>query len=1024
MKQDEVVKMADHDASRQNRRKRDSRALLDECQKLAVEHLVRAFPAMMDKVDDALFDRVNQSENAADHNVYFDTMREMRLKRSDINAEFKKRFGVLSEAVIKRVRVTGKDDKKKPDTDEGTEHELQMLDETALEESLALTTMVSKTRSVCQRELFPLDKRMAVILGQKEIAEDDNPLGPQIICQAFHDACGIVETSVEVKLIILKLFDIHVGGETQELYEKINDFLIEKGILSAIKREVVKSAGGNAGAGGGAHAGDASGQDGGAAGGDDAASAGLMNALQQMMAATAGGVGGGAVVSEAQAKTRQTEVVGNLTALQHGNAPVGASGAPVIDPAMVGAGNTNVLRELKAANVTEGMGQVDVVMFDVVSMMFDFILDDDNVPDPMKALIGRLQIPMLKVALLDKTFFSKKSHPARKLLNCLAEAALGWNENHDDGGTYYNHVESYVRKVLDEFEDSIDVFGVVLEQLQEFLAGQEQEAEETAKDSSDVLESRERLEQARLRAQETMAKSFHGKPVPDAVKKFFHRRWKELLVFCYFDQGAEGEGWLAAVETMDQVIWSLTPISSPEDRKKLVELLPGLLNRVKDGMKQIGLPSDERKQFLAALANHHLAAVRAASAGPNARPPAPEPTVEPPEEAGNAIEIVLKQAVEHANSVIHRAAESKPECAGMGTTLVAARFHDNRITVAHVGDSRLYRLKNGELQQLTLDHSLMQDLINRGFYTPEEAKKNVKSNVITRAVGVEESVAAEVQEIETEPGDLFLLCSDGLTDMVEDSDIQLRLVEHANDLNTAGDSLVELANENGGRDNISVVLARVVEPFPGDDQIGTVSELERKIEIAGKTDVGRRRSHNEDGIAIDNDAGIVMVADGMGGCNAGEVASAMAVQIIMKALREELEGGAAANQADGDDELDWLSGAEDVDLDDCMTEQNTETVQQEFLDFVDELEVGNWLEFSNADGSKTRGRLAWIGTDSGRFLFTDLAGAKVVDVTYHGLALEIQRDMVKVIEGEPLVDRVMSNVTERLESGELTGKLH
>jgi serine/threonine protein phosphatase PrpC len=692
---------------------------------------------------------------------------------------------------------------------------------------------------------------------------------------------------------------------------------------------------------------------------------------------------------------------------------------PLIDTALVGAGNTNVLRELKAANVTEGMGQMDVVMFDVVSMMFDFILDDENVPDPMKALIGRLQIPLLKVALIDKSFFSKKSHPARKLLNALAEAALGWNEGHDDGGAYYGQVESYVRKVLEEFEGSIDVFDVVLEQLEAFLADQEQVAEETTQGSTDALESRERLEQARLRAQETMARSFHGKPIPDVIQKFFHNRWKELLVFCYFDDGEQGDGWLKAVETMDQVIWSLTPISAPEDRKKLLQLLPGLLNRVKDGMKQISLPADERKQFLAALANHHLAAVRAGSADSDKQAPAPEPSVELDQDAGNDIEKVLKQAVERANAVIHHAAGSKPECAGMGTTLVAARFHDNRVTVAHVGDSRLYRLKNGGLEQLTLDHSLVQDLINKGFYTPEEAKKNVKSNVITRAVGVEESVAPDVREIEVEPGDLFLLCSDGLTDMVDDEEIQMRLQENLSDLATANERLVELANKNGGRDNISVVLARIVKPFPANDQTGTVDELESKIEFNGKTDVGRRRSHNEDGIAIDNDTGVAMVADGMGGCNAGEVASAMAVQIIMRALREELESTAAGDQADGDDELDWLSGAENVDLNDSMAEQNTETASQEFLDFVDELEAGSWLEFTTADGSKTRGRLAWKSPDSGRYLFTDLAGAKVVDATHHSLALEIQRGNVKVIEGEPLVDRVMSNVTERLESGEL-----
>jgi len=1016
MKQNKVVKMADHEASRQNRRKRDSRVILDECQKLAIEHLTRAFPTMLDKVDDALFDRVNQSENAADHSVYFDTMREMRLKRSDINAEFKKRFRELSEEIIQRVREASKDNK--GDTGDDPELKLEMLDETALEESLAVTNMVSKIRNVCHEELFPLDKRMALIMGQKEIGQDDNPLGPQIICQAFRDACSVVQTSVEVKLIILKLFDIHVIGETQELYEAINDLLIEKGVLPTVRREVVKRAGANKGGVGKAASDSAPGAAQAAHDpvADEAATAGLMNALQQVMNATVGSPG---AVSEAQAKVRHTEVLGSLTALQHGNALAGAGGMPVIDPALVGAGNTNILRELKAANVTEGMGQIDVVMFDVVSMMFDFILDDDNVPDPMKALIGRLQIPMLKVALIDKSFFSKRSHPARRLLNTLAEAALGWNEGHDDGGAYYGRIESYVRKVLEEFEDSIDVFDVVLEELQAFLADQEQVAEETAQDSANALESRERLEQARLRAQETTAKSFHGKPIPDVIQKFFHNRWKELLVFCYFDQGEEGESWRKAVETMDQVIWSLTPISSPEDRKKLVQLLPELLNRVKDGMKQISLPKEERKQFLAALANHHLAAVRAGNGGSDAQAPAPAPMVEPEQDTGNTIEKVLKEAVQRANAVIHHASEAKPECAGMGTTLVAARFYDNRVTVAHVGDSRLYRFKDGGLEQLTLDHSLVQDLVNKGFYSPEEAKKNVKSNVITRAVGVEASVAPDVQEIEVQPGDLFLLCSDGLTDMVEDADILSRLQEHANDLTTASESLVELANKNGGRDNISVVLARVMEPFPAGDRIGAVGELEKKIEFTGKTDVGRRRSHNEDGIAIDNDAGIAMVADGMGGCNAGEVASAMAVQIIMRALREELESTAAHDQADGEDELDWLSGAEDLELEDTLSEQNTETVSEEFLDFVEQLAVGNWLEFTNADGSKTRGRLAWASADSGRFLFTDLAGAKVVDATQHGLALEIQRGKVKVIEGEPLVDRVMTNVTERLKSGEL-----
>ena len=1023
MKREKVVQIADHDKARGQRRKRVARALLDECRKMASKHLVRAFPTMMDKVDDALFDRVNQSENAGDHSVYFDTMRDMRMKRADIQAAFMQRFAELAEEAFQRVRnaASASSESSTP------ELKLDLVEESDLEESLAVTNMVQKIRNSCHEELFPLEKRMAHMLGQEELKSEDNPLGPEAICQAFKDACGVVETTVDVKLMILKLFDRHVVGEVEGIYQELNEHLVEKGVLPNIRHEVVKRAGdakksrkpsedlASAEADGAAAVQALVGQ---ATTTGNIASADVLHALQQVMSATGGQSAPG---SGAQVSARQTEVVNNLTLLQHGNAQSAGSVMPAIDPGLLQAGDTNVLRELKTTEITAGMGQIDVIMFDVVAMMFDFILDDQNVPDPMKALIGRLQIPMLKVALLDKTFFSKKQHPARKLLNTLAEAAVGWDEGHDEGAVYYSKIEGFVHRVLEQFEDSMDVFATVDDELEAYLAEHDQVAEKKSKSSAQAITSQERLATARRRAQETIAKSFHGKPVPDRVQKFFQTRWKELLVFHHFDQGEGGKSWNDSVETMDQLIWSLTPITSQEDRKKLVGLLPGLLNRVKQGMDQISLPANERKDFLATLANHHLSAMRPGQAP---APLAPQ-AADSQSEAEHSVEALLKQAVERANTVIHHAAEHKPECAGMGTTLVAAHFHDNKVTVAHVGDSRFYRFKDGHLKQLTLDHSLVQELINKGLYTPEEAKKRVKSNVITRAVGVEESVTAEVQEIDAAPGDLFLLCSDGLTDMVDDKIIEARLQENANDLGVGVESLVELANKNGGKDNISVVLARIVAPFPAAEHVGTAGELDGKIHITGKTDVGRRRSHNEDGIAIDPEAGIAMVADGMGGCNAGEVASTMAVQIIVRALREEIEGKTAGDSDTGtDSDLSWLAATGEIDVEDFLPDEDTESVEQRYMDFVEELEIGTWLEFRQPDGSVTRGRLAWTSPESSRYLFTDLEGVKVVDASIHSLALELQRGNASLIEGEPLVDRVMTNVTERLQSGESGKTVH
>jgi len=150
----------------------------------------------------------------------------------------------------------------------------------------------------------------------------------------------------------------------------------------------------------------------------------------------------------------------------------------------------------------------------------------------------------------------------------------------------------------------------------------------------------------------------------------------------------------------------------------------------------------------------------------------------------------------------------------MGTTIVACMFYDNKISIAHVGDSRAYRLRAGELEQVTLDHSLLQELVDRGFYSAEEAQRSTNRNYVTRALGVEATVDVEVHGYEVLPDDIYLLCSDGLPDMVEDDDIHLTISTFNASLDVVGQQLVDLANDHGGRDNVSVMLAQVKEPFP------------------------------------------------------------------------------------------------------------------------------------------------------------------------------------------------------------------
>jgi len=175
--------------------------------------------------------------------------------------------------------------------------------------------------------------------------------------------------------------------------------------------------------------------------------------------------------------------------------------------------------------------------------------------------------------------------------------------------------------------------------------------------------------------------------------------------------------------------------------------------------------------------------------------------------------IVLRDAIYRANKIIFQTAQSKTDCEGMGTTIVACMFFDNKISIAHVGDSRAYRMRDGNLEQMSLDHSLLQELVDRGFYSEEEAQRSTNRNYVTRALGVEPTVEVEVHEYSVLPDDVYLLCSDGLSDMVEDEDIHLTISTFNASLDVVGKQLIELANDHGGRDNISVMLAQVITPF-------------------------------------------------------------------------------------------------------------------------------------------------------------------------------------------------------------------
>jgi protein phosphatase len=188
---------------------------------------------------------------------------------------------------------------------------------------------------------------------------------------------------------------------------------------------------------------------------------------------------------------------------------------------------------------------------------------------------------------------------------------------------------------------------------------------------------------------------------------------------------------------------------------------------------------------------------------------------------GREVRRAMEICVDNANRSIFNAANSNPQYSGMGTTLVVGVFQDYRLMLGHIGDSRCYRLRASEFVQITKDHSLLQEQMDAGLITPEQAAVSTNKNLVTRALGVEDAVLLEVNEHRVEPGDLYLMCSDGLSDMVDDQAIAAILQGDA-PLEHKVVQLVDAANANGGRDNISVLLARA---DSGTKKKGLISRL-------------------------------------------------------------------------------------------------------------------------------------------------------------------------------------------------------
>lgn len=602
-----IVQIKDHSAfSRRLSPARTSR-LLEECRDIAMERLAKSTARALDNTDDALFKLADKAETTALQERYFDAMREIRIKRRDIESIFKK---FIIEAADKTIHAPSAQQQTTPPAPNPiAESGFCLVENDDLEETLAISSLQEKIESLCHAELSALNSRIARLLGKTEATLADSPFSPSIICQAFKEACRNTQIGVDIKIILFKLFDRYICESINTIYNDINTHMSANGILPKLADKQKGESSPNKG---------------------QAASSGdgdFLSAFAQLVTANRPQLH--SAMQAGTAIAGAANILNNLTLMQRGQWDAMGMGPSAINSATLMDTANNVVRIIKDNPITGNLGDNNVVI-EVVALLFDYIFENETIPDRAKALIGRLQIPVLKVAILDPSFFSKRHHPARRLLNTLAHTTITL---HNEESELYDGLEECIQKVLAEFETDIRVFETALRALDSFLedfrAAADGDCEEDNQEALKAQQGRERLKTAQALATDEIEKRFSGKQAPEFIWNFSTEEWKNLLIVAHLNQGQDSDAWKNRLKMLDLLIWSVMPKETPEEKQKLSEITPNLISGLLMGMKLLAMKESEQETFLENLALCHARLLKTPDeevTGPDQNPAAQVPT--------------------------------------------------------------------------------------------------------------------------------------------------------------------------------------------------------------------------------------------------------------------------------------------------------------------------------------------------------------------------------------------------------------
>ncbi len=634
------------ESSAQSNAEKQLIARLKSCQKITSDFIEDRFQTFYKALDDRIAETIREAASNAEQRYFYDVQRHLR---HNVDELLRHLVGYIGEGFVKF---------KKGDLNthsvSNSSNSLSLVENDELEEDIAVSSAARRADTKYVEALWALNKRFSTLIGGTPVTDANNPTSPIQFCDSMRRALAILNLELKPKLIAYEEFERHYTSDLETLLLRINDYLVGEGILPDLNfhqqsatpaqqsapvfntdfdpnsdpvdqvaemaqpdpevsiqnqanlmraiREI-QNHGSNIPADPTAAP---------ATGAQDTAVPlqSLSNFDGDFAGLTTRPITGGAAGGRPMQVFSNQQLVGALQSMQEQILNIRQASVDTIQPVNVSAVTAQLSEELSKDSEDGAVDSQDMHIIELVGMLFDYMLSDDCLPDNVKALLSYLHTPYLKVAFMDSEFFEETEHPARLLLNNLAEAGVRWVSN-DGSSQYdiYDKIKATVSRVLEDFKDDVKLFAELLVEFSAFTKKVLRRQELLEKRAMEKVHGEEKLREVKIRVNTEVRNRTDGKEMPSAVLLLLLQPWSDYLAFVLLRYGDDSDQWRRAIQIVDDVIWSVAPKQNPDERARQLEIQDELLDYLESGLETIGYDQAKGKKLVDAVSALQRAAI-------------------------------------------------------------------------------------------------------------------------------------------------------------------------------------------------------------------------------------------------------------------------------------------------------------------------------------------------------------------------------------------------------------------------------